>query len=146
MFGIENSNDRLLQLKNNFELLKQDELNISLAEQTCSDAWHLIDWVYEEKKQSDSALTKEQFRKTVYEQCQEMKILHDLVNSFKHKNLSRQKVKIIETRIHGGAFSNGFSKGFDVSRLEVHFEDKSKIDVDDLVEIAIKYWNKVILD
>ncbi|MTI19756.1 hypothetical protein E1176_01850 [Fulvivirga sp. RKSG066] len=146
MFGIENSKDRLLQLKNNFELLKQDELNISLAEQTCSDAWHLIDWVYEEKKQSDITLTKEQFRKTVYEQCQEMKIHHDLVNSFKHKNLSRQKVKIIETRVHGGAISSGFSKGFDVSRLEVHFEDKSKIDVDDLVEIAINYWNKVILE
>ena len=46
-------------------------------------------------------------------------------------------MKITETRKHGGAYSSGYSKGFDVSRLEIHFEDKSKIDVDALVKIAI---------
>lgn len=144
MFGIQNSKDRLKQLEENFEKLKQDELNVSLAEQTCSDAWHLVDWVLSEQKLIDPTLTKGIFRAKVYNECPEMKILHDLVNSFKHKELDRPKVRITETRKHGGAFSSDFSKDFDVSRLEVHFENQSKIDVDDLVKIAIDYWNQLI--
>jgi len=144
MFGIDNSKDRLQQLKENFEKLKRDQLNVSLAEQTCSDAWHLNDWVLAEQKQINPTLTKGTFRAKVYNECPEMKILHDLVNSFKHKELDRPKVRIKETKKHGGAFSSDFSKDFDVSRLEVHFEDQSKIDVDDLVKIAIDYWNGLI--
>lgn len=144
MFGIENSKDRLKQLEENFKKLKHDQLNVSLAEQTCSDAWHLVDWVFSEKQENDSSLTIGKFRTKVYQECPEMKILHDLVNSFKHKKLERPKMKIKETKKHGGAFSSGFSKAYNVSRLEVHFEDQPKIDVDDLVQIAITYWNKLI--
>ena len=50
MFGIENSKDRLQQLKENFDKLLHNPLNVSLAEKTCSDAWHLIDWVFIEQK------------------------------------------------------------------------------------------------
>ncbi len=143
MFGIENSRDRLNQLKENFEKLKQDELNVSLAEKACEDAWHLADWFFEEQKQTDPTLTKEKFRCKIYNECPQMKILHDLVNSFKHKKLSNPKVRITETKKHGGAFSSDFSKDFDVSRLEVHLEDGNKIDVDDLIKIAIDYWNQL---
>jgi len=144
MFGIENSKDRLQQLEENFEKLRQYPLNVSLAEQTCSDAWHLIDWVFSEQKSLKPTLSKEKFRTKIYEECPEMKVLHDLVNGFKHKELSRPKVKIIETKKHGGAYSNVYSKAYDVSRLEVHFEDQTKIDVDDLVRIAIDYWKQQI--
>ncbi len=144
MFGIENSKDRLNLLKKNYENLKQDRLNISLAEQACSDAWHLIDWVFEEEKKIDSELTKEKYREKVYLEFPEIKILHDLVNTFKHKNLSRPKAVIVETKEHGGAYSSGFSKGFDVSRLEVHLENDAKIDVDDLVKLAIDYWSSTL--
>ncbi len=144
MFGIETSKDKLLQLKNNFKELKKDALNISLAEKACDDAWHLIDWVWSDEKQQDSNLTKERFRVKVYDECPEMKILHDLVNSFKHRNLTNPKVYIKETKISPGAFDSSFSKAFDVSRLEVHYGDNSRIDVDDLVEIAINYWDNLV--
>ena len=144
MFGIDNSKDRLHQLKENYEKLKLDQLNVSLAEQTCSDAWHLTDWFLAEQKRINPKLTKGIFRAKVYNECPEMKILHDLVNSFKHKELDRPKVRIKETKKHGGAFSSDFSKDFDVSRLEVHFENQSKIDIDDLVKTAIDYWNGLI--
>lgn len=144
MFDIENSKDRLQQLKENYSKLRQDPLNVSLAEQTCSDAWHLIDWVFIDKSSIDPDITQAIFRTQVYQECPEMKILHDLVNTFKHRELDRPKVKIKETRRHGGAFDNSFSKAFDVSRLEVHFEDQKKIDIDDLVKIAIDYWDRLI--
>jgi len=145
MFGIENSKDKLFQLEENFKMLKQDPLNVSLAEKACSDAWHLIDWVLVDQKAINPLLTKGQFRTRVYIECAEMKILHDLVNTEKHRELDRPKMIITETKKRGGAFSSAFSKDFDVSRLEIHFENQSKIDVDDLVKIAIDYWRNIIL-
>jgi hypothetical protein len=71
-----------------------------------------------------------------------MRILHDLANTTKHKELTSPKTKIRETRIHGGGFSTGFSKAFNVSRLEVHYNDDARIDVDDLIKLSIEYWKK----
>lgn len=135
MFDINNSTDRLRLLKADFEKLLHDPLNISLAEKACSDAWHLADWMFSEMKEKNKELTKEEFRARLYSECPEMRILHDLANTFKHKQLTNPKAKIIKTRVHGGAFDSSFSKAFDVSRLEVHYADDSRIDVDDLIEL-----------
>jgi hypothetical protein len=144
MFGIENSKDRLKQLIDHYEKLKQDTLNVSLAESVCSYAWHLIDWVYEEEQEEGNSLSKESFREQIYDECPEMKILHDLVNTSKHKKISRPKVQIVKINIHGGAYSSAFSKAYDVSRLEIHFSDGSKIDLDDLIQKAIEFWKNRI--
>ena len=144
MFEISDSKDKLKLLEEDFRRLMEEPLNITLAEQTCSGAWHLADWVFAEKKVDNPDLTLDAFRTQLYEDCPEFKILHDLVNSFKHKNLSRPKVQITETKKKRGDFSNDFSKDFDVSRLEVHFKDQPKIDLDDLVRVAIDYWNRVL--
>ena len=144
MFGIENAKDRLGLLKADYAKLVQYPLNISLAEKACSDAWHLNDWVYKEKQTLNNLLTLEEFRKVLYEECPEMRILHDIVNTSKHKELSRPKARIIKTKKHSGAFSSDFSNDFDISRLEVYLEKGSKIDIDDLLKIAIDYWSKHI--
>lgn len=142
MFNILNSADRLKLLKGDFEKLMKDPLDISLAEKTCSDAWHLSDWVFSEQKVTDIGLTKEKFRINLYLECPEMRILHDLANTIKHKELTNPKTRITETKVHSGGFRSGFSKTFNVSRLEVHYNEDVRIDVDDLVKLAIKYWDK----
>lgn len=81
MFGISSAKDRFQLLEKNFRLLRQDQLNISLAEQACIDAWHLTDWHFDEFKQSNPTLTKQKYRIDLYEICLEFKILHDLANS-----------------------------------------------------------------
>jgi hypothetical protein len=144
MFNILSSADRLKLLKDDFEKLTKNPLDISLAEKTCSDAWHLSDWVFSEQKVNDSGLTKEKFRTNLYIECPEMRILHDLANTIKHKELTNPKVKIRETKVHRGGFSSGFSKAFNVSRLEVHYNEDARIDVDDLIKLAIEYWNRKI--
>ena len=146
MFGIENSKDRLAILEEDFCRLRQNPLDISLAEKTCSDAWHLVDWVFSESKNSDKNITLEKSRNDLYSECPEMKVLHDLANAYKHKTLTHPKVKIIRDEVHAGGFSSsGFSKAFNTSRLTVYFEDNSKMVVDDLIRIAIKYWKKKII-
>lgn len=140
MFGINNSKDKLEILKSDFKKLIANPLDISLAEKTCSDAWHMADWLFEEQKQADKSLTKEIFRISLFRECPEMKILHDIANTNKHKTLDRPKVSIKKTKKHAGQFSSAFSKGFDVSRLEVYYSSNNKIDVADLINIAIDYW------
>jgi len=140
MFDINNSKDKLEILKSDFKKLRANPLDISLAEKTCSDAWHIADWLFEEQKQVDKSLTKKTFKISLFKECPEMKILHDIVNIYKHKTLSRPKAYIKETKKHTGRFSSAFSNGFDVSILEVYFSSNNKIDVDDLINIAIDYW------
>ncbi|NQV17546.1 MAG: hypothetical protein HQ534_03280 [Armatimonadetes bacterium] len=140
MFEVINSKDKLEILKSDFKKLLANPLDISLAEKTCYDAWHMADWVFEEQKQVDKLLTKEIFRIRLFKECPEMKILHDIANTFKHKTLDRPKTHIVKTKKHAGGFSPGFSKDFNVSRLEVYLSSNDKIDVDDLIQIAIDYW------
>jgi len=140
MFEINSSKDKLRQLITDHERLIADPLNISLAEKCCQDAWHLADWDLKDKQKIKTGLTKEQYRTDLFLQCQEMRILHDLSNSMKHKSLDNPKAKIQTTNIHRGAFSPAFSKGFDISGLQVIMDNGKQIDVDDLVKTAIDYW------
>jgi hypothetical protein len=142
MFDITTSRDKLRLLTEDHKRLIADPINVSLAEKCCQDAWHLADWDFKEKQNTNTALTKEQYRKELYSQCPEMRILHDLSNTMKHKSVDNPKVKIKQTNIHRGSFSSAFSKAFNVSGLQVIFDNNEQIDVDDLVEIAIDYWTK----
>ncbi len=139
MFEINNSKDRLNLLMLDYERLRLEPLNIPLAEKACLDAWHLSDWVFAEECPKRTKAEMEQFRFNLFRDCPEMKILHDLSNTFKHKFLDRPKATINLTNVHRGDFSYEFSKDFNVSRLEVQY-GASKIDIDNLVEIAIHYW------
>lgn len=142
MFDINTSHDKLKLLTEDYGRLIADPLNISLAEKCCQDAWHLADWDLKEKQKISAGLTKEQYRIDLYNRCPEMRILHDLSNAMKHKSLDNPKTKIQKTNIHRGAFSSAFSKAFDISGLQVLFDNDKQIDVDDLVKLAIDYWTK----
>jgi len=140
MFDIKTSHDKLRLLKEDYGRLIAEPLNISLADKCCQDAWHLADWDLKEKQKIKADLTREQYRIDLYNRCPEMRILHDLSNTMKHKTLDNPKAKIQKTNIHRGPFSPAFSKAFDISGLQVMFDNDKQIDVDDLVKIAIDYW------
>jgi hypothetical protein len=145
MFEIETSHDKLRLLTADYNQLIVDPLNISLAEKCCQDAWHLADWDFNDQKKIKTYLTKEQYRIELFHNCPEMRILHDLANTMKHKSLSNPKIGNFKTNIHRGAFSPDFSKDFDISGLQVMFDNDKQIDVDDLIKIAIDYWTKNLI-
>jgi hypothetical protein len=139
MFEINSSNDKLNLLKEDFKSLIQNRLNVSLAEKTISDSWHLSEWVFEEFFKNINS--KEEFRTNLYKECPELKMAHDVANISKHKSLSRPKVHIQKTEKIKGAFSSAFSSGLYVSRLEIHY-DEGKISIETLV--AINYWETTL--
>ena len=40
----------------------------------------------------------------------------------------------------GSAFSQDFSRAFDISRLEIELDDDTTIDFEDAMEAAVAYW------
>ena len=84
------------------------------------------------------------FRKQLYIECPEFKILHDISNSIKHKKLSSPKVKIQNTEKHEGTFDYTFDSTFDISYLKIIFENGDEQDLLEILEPAINYWIKII--
>jgi hypothetical protein len=133
MFGINKAQDRLKQLVENYEQLKKDASNVSLAEQVCGDAWHLNDWVLNELNDSGNPIKMAQFRIQLYSECGEFKILHDIANTIKHKKLTNPKVQIKKTTIHEGVFDSTFDMTFDISYLELILANGDKLRLDEVV-------------
>lgn len=145
MFGINSSKDKLTKLNKNYELLKRKASDVSLAELVCSEAWHINDWVYCELIESGKDITKNEYRNTLYLSCPEFKIMHDIANTIKHKHISKPKVTIVSTKEHSGTFDYTFDRSFDISFIELVFEDGSKQRLLDVLKPIIKYWNEEIL-
>jgi hypothetical protein len=142
MFNIDTAQDKLKLLHTDYTRLLSDPLNISLAEKCCLDAWHISDWDFEEQRKTNTILTLVFYRKSLFQELPEMRVLHDLSNTMKHKNLTRPKAKINRTDVVRGEFSSEFSKEHNVSRLEVSYGEGNRIDIDELIKIAIDYWTK----
>ena len=149
MFGNDTVLDRLNMLKVDFEKVAWNPFDISLAEKACIDAWQLVDWVYQEKKAENDSLTLQTFREDLYENFPNIKVLHDIANTVKHKRLDRPKVKIVATENHEGCFSPVYSMAHDISVILIHVEkDDGSIEkhgVTSLLKEAIEYWEKVLL-
>lgn len=98
-------------------------------------AWHLSEWVYHEDKKLKCVNAKI-FQDRIIELEDAFKILKDIVNGTKHCEHSAK----ITTEVHKGAFSNGFSRDFDISRLVVKREDGTYIYFDNVVDKIAGFW------
>lgn len=145
-FGEYNSKEKLLSLLENFQNFELDETNSSKALNLSSEAWHLTDFVFEEYKAELDFQNLGDFRSDLFNQCEFLKIMHDLANASKHFNLSRPKAQIKLTRKHNGAFSSGFSRDFDISHLEIILEDDNKLDFLHVIKNVIQFWKKYFND
>lgn len=140
VFNSKNSFDRLAQVIETLEIFKKDSTNFSLAEKCVFDLWHIADWYTKENK-----IDIGKFRINNLYQHIEMKILDDLTNTIKHKELRRAKLIKVDGEIKAGAFSNAFSSAFDTSRIEIHYQQKDsdkleKIEVIELIERGVAIW------
>lgn len=146
LFGINSTKDKLELLKEAYEAYKKDRLNINLAEKICLDAWHLNDWVFVELYGETARNQKiNEFRTQLFSECPEMKVLHDIANTGKHKILTRSKSDITDSYKQYGVFKDGvFADGiFQKSDLVIQTSNQT-ISVETLVEIAIKHWSRIL--
>ena len=64
------------------------------------------------------------FQKSLREEYKSFAAMNDICDSTKHSGIDR-KANLKESKKRNGAFSSGFSRGFDVSCLLVVFPDDS---------------------
>jgi hypothetical protein len=143
-FDIHTAADFFDKLQQEYQDFVDDPLSSRHAINCALTAWHLIDWTWAGHKEvvrglEPSIKTKHEFVRYVISQCPELAIMQCIANGSKHFQQSRSKVK--STRLHGGAFSRGFSRGFNISTLDVVLDDGSTVTFDDIAETVVEYWS-----
>ena len=139
-FGTNNSKQKFEDILNEYEDYKFDETNILKASNLSSNLWHLSDWTFKEQSNFDNL---GDFRDHLYSQCDSLKIFHDIANGSKHKDVSRPKASIKQTRKYSGDYSSDYSRNdYNVSKLIIELEDGEILDLYEEIEKLILHWKK----
>jgi hypothetical protein len=125
-------------------------LNFSLA------AWHLADRVFNYPDTKNTLKEKGiedwgAFQTRIFSLCPELRICHDLANSFKHYNDNRNTAKTVKSAAQvsegGNAKNNGvpiFINSGNNSSVEliVELTDGTKLNFMDIAGAVIAFWQK----
>lgn len=124
-----------------FEEYINDDLSTEKAQRVAISAWHLGDWVFEDHKTIHQFNDLGLFRKSLYPNCESLKIMHDIANASKHLKLSLPKADIKDTRKHSGTFDKTFDSTFDISYLEIENNDLTKLSFKGEIIKVKKFWD-----
>ena len=97
-FGTDNAKDKYREFLSEYHDYKNDETSTKKAINLATTSWHLIDWAFEDFKLTHNLQNIGEFRETLYPSCPSLKIMHDLANASKHKNLDRPKANLKNTQ------------------------------------------------
>jgi hypothetical protein len=131
-FDISSPEDFLAKLKEEQLALERDLSSARHAINAALTAWHLADWVWVHYLKSQESVRirfgpdgrdVNAFKKYLLRRCPALATMHAICTGSKH--VRAQNSNVINTARHDGGFSNGFSKGFDISRLKVVKNDGS---------------------
>ena len=106
-------------------------------------AWHLTDWILKDPETDIGRFRDEphKFRGHVRKRCRDLCYMEEITNGTKHLKLGKEKPTVKRTE-KLGAFSRAFSKGFDVSRLQLKLNDGSVVWFEDSVSEVRRFWRK----
>ena len=128
------------------EKFKNDDLNENLARDCACKAWHLCDHVSTALGSNSPFASLRRLQDHVRGTCPELAYLQDICIESKHAVITKYEPRIKKARHHGGAFSRGFSSGFNISRLEIELPSGQKVFFRDVVGRAMEFWAKFFDD
>ena len=123
------------------ERLKDEDLNVDLARECAGKAWHLCDHAFKALGTNSEFGTLRALQDHVRAVCPELAYLQDICIESKHAQITKYEPRIDEARVHGGAFSRGFSDDFDTSRLEIVLPGGRKVPFKKVVGRAVEFWS-----
>lgn len=136
-FDIKDSQGLFNKLKKDFENFIADKLSSDSAVNFSITAYHLFEWTELELKPDQ----KEKFKKEKQIIEEDYHIIRDITNGTKHKDITKYVPRLKEAKKHNGAFSSGFSRGFDISVLLVELKDGRELYFEDIVDRVFKFWD-----
>lgn len=102
-------------------------------------AWHLVEWIYFEFDFKTNFPKISDFKREIKLKCPKLQIMHDITNGSKHFQITNYPPKVTETKLHEGAFSDDFSRDYDISRLQVVYNNKT-FDFINEIENVRDFW------
>ena len=145
-FGLDASS-ALEALKTTVEKFEDDDLNEDLARDCAIKAWHLCDHVFIALGSNSQFPNLKDLKYHVIRNCPELSYLKDICNESKHAEITKYEARIKKAHLHRGGFkSKAFSRGFNISRLEVMLSDGQPILFNDVVDRAVEFWSKFFGD
>ncbi len=138
-FEIKTPQDFFQALLEQYEEFKANPLSSRYAILCAILCYHLKEWVVK----SDLNCTKDELNNRIERTGNRARfnLFRELCNGSKHVTIKKENEKTVnETFKHNGAFSNGFSNGFDVSGLHIEMQDGSIYYFEEELEKAVNFW------
>lgn len=139
-FGLD-APSALEELRTTVKKFRHDDLNEGLARDCACKAWHLGDHVFKALGSNLPYAKLPAFQNQARVDCPELAYLQDICIESKHAEITRYTPRIVEARLHGGAFSRAFSRGFDIARLEIELCGGETVSFHDVIDRALDYWS-----
>ena len=141
--GLNTPKDRLAIVANDGAQYLADPLNVQKADAFARSAHILAEWVVHEHSVFEYP-SKASCREDIYLRCPNLKAIRDFSNMAKHGGtLEKNRTPYFKAgKVHGGAFSNAFSRGFDISRLVLVMPDETELVYEDVVTEAMGFWEE----
>jgi hypothetical protein len=131
-FDIKDSKDLYLEFSSRAVDYRNDKMSSGNAVICAILSWHIVEWIYQEYGESLKGFNKKrEFQDYVKLECPSLSYMQDIANGSKHRGITMYTPAVKETQSHKGAFSSGFSRGFDVSCLRIELENKVFVYFDD---------------
>ena len=137
-FDIKSSVDLLNELSRRVEDYNHNQLSSGNAVICAILCWHVVEWIYQEYgEQLTEFKNQKDFICHIKLQCNSLSYMQDVANGSKHRGITRYKPEIKSTEKHNGAFSSGFSNGFDISCLRMEIEGNQFVYFDEEIAKAL---------
>jgi hypothetical protein len=133
LFGRELPSEWMPQLREMRERFVSDRLSIDAAMAFALAAWSMVDRVA-------SHTNDRGFIRHALNACPSLGYLRDLSNAYKHGEITKYKPVLKSSRFKRGAFGSGFSRDFDISRLELVVEAQGVVWFEDVVDASMAFW------
>lgn len=140
LFDLKMPSNLLRKLEHDLHRMEADTVDAYAAFDFFVTAGHMLDWVH---PGSNNKLLRERIRK----ESPLHRLCWHLANGAKHFIAEAKQHKSVSgTEHHLGAFTSGFSPGFDISRLWIHLEPDERdlfgnhADALDVARMVLNHW------
>ena len=143
--GLRSPRDQLNRAVQAAEDYLADPLNTDKAHTTAKEIHAIQDWVGQADRLKPLGYAgRAELDEHIYNQLPSLKAIRDLSNASKHGGTldDRRKPWFQSAEFHGGSFS----RGFDISCLELHLSDGTVLWYEDIVSEAIAFWREFFAD
>ena len=144
-FDILSSDDLYDKLEFEFSEFSKSKSSSYCAINYAMTAWHIIDWLYNEEKESSSSHIKfDKFREDIVEDCKSLLIMGDIANGTKHAVVTRYKPVIQNSKVKPGLFEQGlFAEGlFEGDKLIIELDNGEVVPFESIVIETMNFWKK----